>query len=109
MWRDRCVAAREISERLLREQSRLPKWSSECVEKAARQGNQIQQQFRSRLAMTNGESKSSLEMDLHFEQELQQAQVEAFMNPDLRVDSVGAIFLSNRMPFNEIDEREDDD
>lgn len=50
LWRDRCIAAREISERLLREQSGLPKWSSECVEKAARQGNQIQQQFRSRLA-----------------------------------------------------------
>ncbi|MCG6157713.1 protein DpdE [Rubinisphaera margarita] len=109
LWRDRCAAAREISERLLREQSGLPRWSSECIEKAARQGNQIQQQFRSRLAMTNGESKSSLEIDLHFEQELQQAQVEAFMDPDLRVDSVGAIFLSNRMPFNEVDEGEDDD
>lgn len=55
LWRDRCVAAREISERLLREQSGLPKWSSECVEKAARQGNQIQQQFRSRLAWLNAD------------------------------------------------------
>jgi len=50
LWRDRCAAARETSERLLREQSGLPKWSSECVEKATSQGNQIQQQFRSRLA-----------------------------------------------------------
>ena len=109
LWRDRCVAARETSERLLREQSGLPKWSSECVEKAASQGNQIQQQFRSRLAMTTGEAKSSLEKDLQFEEALLEAQVDAFTNPDLRVDSVGAIFLSNRMPFNEIDEREDDD
>lgn len=109
LWRDRCAAARETSERLLREQSGLPKWSSECVEKAARLGNQIQQQFRSRLAISNVESKSSLEKDLRFERDLQQAQVEAFMNPDLRVDSVGAIFISNRMPFNDVDGREDDD
>jgi ATP-dependent helicase HepA len=109
LWRDRCAAARETSERLLREQSGLPKWSSECVEKAARLGNQIQQQFRSRLAISNVESKSSLAKDLRFERDLQQAQVEAFMNPDLRVDSVGAIFISNRMPFNDVDGREDDD
>jgi ATP-dependent helicase HepA len=109
LWRDRCFAARKTSERLLRKESGLPKWSSECVEKAARQANQIQQQFRSRLAMANGEATSSLEKDLKFEEELLKAQVEAFINPDLRVDSVGAIFLSNRMPFDQIDEREDDD
>ncbi len=59
--------------------------------------------------MANGEAKSSLDKDLQFEKELLIAQVEAFMNPDLRVDSVGAIFLSNRMPFDEVEEREDDD
>ncbi len=109
LWKDRCIAARETSERLLRKESGLPKWSSDCVEKVEKQGNQIQQQFRSRLAMANGEAKSSLDKDLQFEKELLIAQVEAFMNPDLRVDSVGAIFLSNRMPFDEVEEREDDD
>ena len=109
LWRDRCAAARETSERLLRTESGLPKWSSDCVEKAEKQGSHIQQQYRSRLAMANGEAKSPLEKDLQFEEELLLAQVEAFMNPDLRVDSVGAIFLSKRMPFNEIEEGEDDD
>jgi hypothetical protein len=87
----------------------LPKWSSDCIEKAEKQGSQIQQQFRSRLAMANGEAKSTLEKDLQFEREFLLAQIEAFMNPDIRVDSVGAIFLSNRMPFDEIEEREEDD
>lgn len=87
----------------------MPKWSSDCVEKAEKQGNLVQQQFRSRLAMANGEVKTSLKNDLQFEEDLLLAQVEAFLNPDLRVDSVGAIFLSNRMPFDEIEEREDDD
>lgn len=109
LWRDRCIAARQTSEQLLRKESGLPKWSSDCVEKAEKQGSHILQQFRSRLAMANGEAKSSLEKDLQFEKELLLAQVEAFMNPDLRVDSVGAIFLSNRMPFDKIEEREDDD
>jgi hypothetical protein len=59
--------------------------------------------------MANGEAKSSLEKDLQFEGELLLAQNEAFINPDLRIDSVGAIFLSNHMPFDEIEEREDDD
>jgi ATP-dependent helicase HepA len=109
LWRDRCIAARQTSERLLRKESGLPKWSSDCVEKAEKQGRQIQRQFRSRLAMANGEAKSSLEKDLQFEGELLLAQNEAFINPDLRIDSVGAIFLSNHMPFDEIEEREDDD
>jgi ATP-dependent helicase HepA len=109
LWRERCIAARQTSERLLRKESGLPKWCSDCVEKAEKQGNRIQQQFRSRLAMANGEAKSSLEKDLQFEKELLHVQVEAFMNPDLRVDSIGAIFVSNRMPFDEIEEREDDD
>ncbi|TWT52263.1 RNA polymerase-associated protein RapA [Allorhodopirellula solitaria] len=109
LWRDRCVAARETSERLLREDSTLPKRSAEWVETARNQASQVQQQFRSRLAMTNGESKSSLELDLQFETELLEAQIEAFTNPDLRVDSVGAIFVSSQMPFVENDEVEDDD
>ena len=109
LWRDRCDAARERSEKLLREHSGLPKWSEDCVAKATRQANQIQQQFRSRLAMANGETKSSLEIDLQFEKELLEAQAEAFTKPDLRVDSVGAVFLSNQMPFVEREESEDDD
>lgn len=109
LWRDRCATARETSERMLREESGLPKWSAHCVQKATSQGRQIQQQFRSRLAMANGGTQTSLEFDLQFELELLEAQVAAFTNPDLRVDSVGAIFVSSRMPFVESDEGEDDD
>ena len=109
LWRDRCMAARERSEKLLREQSGLPKWSEECVQKATYQASQVQQQFRSRLAMANGETRSALEVELQFEFGLLEAQAEAFLNPDLRADSVGAVFVSNRMPFVEHHEREDED
>ena len=109
LWRDRCFAAREQSEKLLREQSGLPQWSEDCVAKATLQANQVKQQFRSRLAMANGKTQFSLELELQFESELLQAQTEAFRNPDLRADSVGAIFVSNRMPFILCDEGEDED
>ncbi len=107
-WRDRCAAARATSERLLRDESALPKWSEQCIQKATGLGQQIQQQLRSRLAITRGTAKSSLEHDLQFEIEMLEAQVESFKNPDVRVDSVGAIFVSSRMPFAESAEGEDD-
>ena len=103
LWRDRCFAARERSERLLREKSKLPEWSEECVVEAKRLASQVQQQYRSRLAMADGNSKAALESELAFEQEFLDAQVESFRSPELRVDSVGAVFLSNQMPFVEPD------
>jgi ATP-dependent helicase HepA len=110
LWRDRCFAARDRSERLLREQSKLPAWSEQCVAEAQRQASQIEQQYRSRLAMAVGESKSSLESELAFEGDFLGAQIEAFRNPEVRVDSVGAVFLSNQMPFNRIEsDTEDED
>lgn len=109
LWRDRCAAARETSEQLLRRDSGLAKSLLDCREKANRQGNQIQQQFRSRLAIAIGEDKSSLEKDLQFENELLQEQMKALTEPDMRVDSVGAIFLSKSMPFQETPEGAGDD
>lgn len=109
LWQDRCRAAREKSEKLLREQSALPKWSENCVQKATHQASQTQQQFRSRLAMASGEIRASLEAELKFEVELLKAQAEAFRNPNVRADSVGAVFVSNRMPFVEHHESEEED
>ena|GEM_PF-2112859 len=76
---------------------------------ARRLASQVQQQYRSRLAMANGEIKSSLESDLAFEQAFLDAQIESFLNPELRADSVGAVFVSNRMPFIEQQDEEDED
>lgn len=108
LWKDRCFAARERSEKLLREQSRLPEWSEQCVKEAQRQASQIQQQYRSRLAMATGDSKSSLELELAFEVAFFEAQVEAFRNPEVRVDSVGAVFLSNQVPFTRTERNTED-
>ncbi|MCA9125639.1 MAG: DEAD/DEAH box helicase [Planctomycetales bacterium] len=91
LWRDRCMAARERSEKLLREQSGLPKWSEECIEKATHQASQVQQQFRSRLAMASGQTRSSLEVELQFESGLLDAQAEPFLTL-----KVGRLFPSRK-------------
>ena len=110
LWRDRCFAARERSERLLREQSKLPAWSEQCVTEAKRLASLVRQQYRSRLSMAVGNSKLSLESELGFEQAFLEAQIESFRNPEVRVDSVGAVFLSNQMPFSGIsNDVEDED
>lgn len=109
LWRDRCFAARERSEEVLRKESKLPEWSEKCVVKATRQGGEIQQQYRSRLAMANGEIKTSIESDLAFEAEFLDAQIDSFRYPEVRADSVGAVFLSNQMPFEEQDDEEEED
>jgi ATP-dependent helicase HepA len=98
LWRDHCVAARKQSEKLLREQSGLPELSNNCISQATRHASQVQQQFRSRLAIANGEN-TSFELELQFESDLLKTQIEAFRNPDLRADSVGAVFVSNQAPF----------
>jgi len=108
LWRDRCIAARERAEELLREESGLPAWSEDCVSKATLSANRIQQQFQSRLALAVGELKVSLEAERQFESELLDAQKEAFRKPELRVDSVGAVFVSNQMPFRDWPSSEDE-
>ena len=71
--------------------------------------DQITQQYRSRLAKANGEVSTSLIADLAFEEAFRDAQIESFSNPELRVDSVGALFLSRQIPFTEQIEDEGDE
>lgn len=98
LWQDRCFAARKRSEVILRERSKLSDWSNDCIERAKSQAEKVAQQYRTRMAMADGELLRSLGSDLDFERQFLAAQIESFRNPELRVDSVGAIFLSAQMP-----------
>jgi ATP-dependent helicase HepA len=109
LWRDRCLAARRESEAILREHSKLPAWTKDCVAEARERADQVTQQYRSRLAMAKGEISTSLVADLQFEEAFRDAQIESFENPELRVDSVGALFLSRQVPFTEQFEEEGDE
>ena len=99
LWRDRCFAARERSEKILREQANLQEWSEKCVQQSEKSAILVQQQYHTRLALAVGDSRTSLENEKVFEKAFTDAQIMSFRNPEVRVDSVGAIFISNQMPF----------
>ena len=109
VWRDVCYAARRKSEAILREHSKLPELTDSCVSKAKELAQGVEQQFRSRLSMACGEVLKSLQDELEFERAFLKAQIESFTQPELRPDSIGAVFLSRKMPFNEQSENRGDE
>ncbi len=112
LWRDLCFAARRKSEVILREHSKLPELSADCIRRAKKLAQRVEQQYQSRLTMAKGQIRDSLQSELDFETAFLAAQIESFAQPELRADSVGAVFLSCRSPFTERNEsrgRRDDD
>lgn len=110
LWRDLCYAARRKSELILREHVKFTELLADCVTKAKDLAQRVEQQYRSRISMSSGEVLRSLQKELDFEKAFLEAQVHSFSHPELRADSVGAVFLSRQMPFTDRrDSREEDD
>lgn len=101
IWRDLCFATRCKSEKILREQSKIPELCEDCIIRAKKAAFRIDQQFRSRIAMANNELLTSLRREQDFERAFLEAQIESFSQPALRVDSIGAVFLSSKNPFSD--------
>ncbi len=101
IWRELCFAVRRKSEMLLREHSKLPELCNRCVEDAKENAYRVDQQFRSRMSMASGELLASLRKEQQFERAFLDAQIESFNRPALRVDSIGAVFLSSLNPFSD--------
>jgi len=99
LWADLCFSAREKAEFVLREQSRLPEWMGQCEQVARHRASHLFQQYLSRISMANESQSVSLQDDLKFERAFINAQSLAFRQPVLKVDSLGAIFMSPIMPF----------
>jgi ATP-dependent helicase HepA len=98
-WQELCFAARRESEDLLRKNSKFSEFCNGCVKVAKDSASRIDQQFRSRMAMASGELLESLRKEQEFEKAFLEAQIKCFSKPTLRVDSIGAIFLSPKNPF----------
>ena len=64
--------------------------------------------YQSRLSQLCGIGSSEVARDLEFESAFKTAIVEAIRNPSVRVDSIGAIFISPHNPFNELRQNEFD-
>ena len=99
VWRGLCYAARDNAETILREQSNMPALSRRLADQAASIATSRIQQFESRRFRVGTEARSALSHEISFERAFATALQEAILSPKIRVDSVGAVFLSAQNPF----------
>ena len=101
-WRTLCRRAREAAEQHLRSASQL---QEHCEESARAYQYAVQSRceiLESRRSLASGLAVDRLTKDIENERELAKAMVVALLNPSVRVDSIGAIFLSNQNPFTQM-------
>lgn len=108
-WRERCSRAREVALQVLRAKSNLPGVIESCSVKATQAGERIVQQFNSRIALSTGTLRSSLESERDFESVCAEQIVKSLNVPHIRIDSVGCVFVSSTMPFVEKEKVEGDE
>lgn len=100
-WRALCLAARTRSEELLLERTDLLELTRSCAERARRLANVRQEQMKSRLAQLKGPFAAADEQELERDNRLSAALEQGILRPSIRLDSLGAIFLSTTNPFAE--------
>ncbi len=109
VWRGLCYSARERAEELLREESKMPEVIRDCSAKVDAASALRIEQFESRLARTSGDGAVTLHRELEFERAFSVALKTAIERPSVRVDAMGAVFLSPHNPFANEALKEDDD
>jgi ATP-dependent helicase HepA len=109
VWRELCYAAREKAIVVLREQSKMPDAIRVSVAKAKAHATERIEQFESRLARINGDGAITIHRELKFEHAFATALQTAICHASVRVDSMGAVFLSATNPFGDEPPREDNE
>jgi ATP-dependent helicase HepA len=101
VWADHCAEARNRSEQLLLAGTQVENNTSRYIGRINEEFAITEQQFKSRLALSDLTYHRMIERDYQFEKDLRASQLEAIQNPYVRVDSVGAIYVANFIPFSE--------
>ena len=105
-WPALCRAARASAEVVLREKSQLMAIAEQKAQLAASQCEARIHLYQSRLSHSSANLSEGITRDLEFESAFKTSLVEAIRNPSLRVDSIGAVFLSPHNPFSELRQNE---
>jgi ATP-dependent helicase HepA len=105
-WPALCKAARASAEVVLREKSQLMAMAEQKAQLAASQCEARIHLYQSRLSHSSGNLSEGITRDLEFESAFNTSLVEAIRKPSLRVDSIGAVFLSPNNPFSELRQNE---
>ena len=98
-WRETCIAAKKSALKHLYEQANLITLTKTSAKIAREKTFIILDQLKSRIISYKNADISSEKQQLAFEKSFSDALISGILNPSIRIDSVGAVFLSNNIPF----------
>ena len=98
-WSTLCRRARTVAEETLRTAHKLQS-VCEQASKICREQTRVRcQSLESRRALCSAQRAKQMRREIEFEETLAAAMESGIQNPCLRLDSLGAVFLSNQNPF----------
>lgn len=105
-WADLCHRARTASEQLLRTANELQAVCERAATACGQQSIRRCDALESRRILSIGAVSESLRAEIEFEHRLAQAMLVGIRQPTIRLDSIGAVFLSNNNPFGQLEAAE---
>jgi ATP-dependent helicase HepA len=105
-WSDLCYRARTASEQFLRAAHELQAVCERAAADCGRQSIRRRDTLESRRDQTSGTLSESLKAESEFECRLAQAMQVGIRQPTIRLDSIGAVFLSRNNPFGQLEAAE---
>ena len=101
-WGSLCRQVRTVAEETLRTAHELQSVCERSAKICREQARVRCQSLESRLALSSAQTAGKLSREIEFEETLAAAMESGIQNPSLRLDSLGAVFLSNQNPFVEM-------
>ena len=101
-WSSTCWDVRKKAERQLVEDVELQELSNKYAERASKQAQESEERLKTRIEQTSGSLSDFESRQLELEQTMNDALEDGVRNPNIRLDSIGAEFLSTIDPFDEI-------
>jgi ATP-dependent helicase HepA len=98
-WAELCQKAREMAEVLLLQQNEFREHIEASKERMSQVHALKQGQFEARIARLSGDARRAEQAELALQDAVDNALMCGIDTPIVRLDSVGAIFLSSRDPF----------
>lgn len=103
-WGELCQRAREVAETMLFQQDEFRKHIAASQERMAQMHELKYGQFQARVARLSGNARSIEQAEMALQHEVDNALMQGIGAPNVRLDSVGAVFLSNNQPFGAYDQ-----
>jgi ATP-dependent helicase HepA len=100
-WAELCHKARDVAESALHEQAAFAEHVAESLQRIAQMRALKQSQLEARIARLSGAARAAEQAEAAYQAAVDQALANGIGQPKVRLDSAGAIFLSNFRPFAE--------